>query len=331
MLHYFVNTNGPVPVSFLDSNFKGLKNRRFFSAYPRKALQELTAALCSRAQEEELELELIHNPLSTALQGVIFPQLSAGFFGFEPWDPLLPSFLGAIGNIPAAYEGHIKTARGYFREARDFHNKQEEIYLANMDFSIADSVKDETIEKLLSPYPIKDGGIEIHRYFGAATGEGNLDYIPELTTKISERYFIKGRPGTGKSTLLKSFAAAAVSRGFKTEIYHCSLEPNSLDMVVVRDIGLCILDSTAPHEYFPVREGDHIIDMYAMCVKPGTDQRYEEELAGLNTGYKSLVLRAVQELKAAQLCAGELEAALTPINSTVLEESKADLLKSIFG
>ena len=43
-------------------------------------------------------------------------------------------------------------------------------------------------------------------------------------------------------------------------------------MVIVRELGFAIFDSTAPHEYFPSREGDEIIDMYALIVTPGTDE-----------------------------------------------------------
>ena len=69
--------------------------------------------------------------------------------------------------------------------------------------------------------------------------------------------------------MLKKLAKAAEEKGFEVEVYHCGFDPNSLDMVIVRELGFAIFDSTAPHEYFPSREGDEIIDMYALIVTRG--------------------------------------------------------------
>lgn len=48
-------------------------------------------------------------------------------------------------------------------------------------------------------------------------------------------------------------------------------DPNSLDLVVIRDLGICLFDSTSPHEYFPSRDSDEIIDIYQEAVKEHTD------------------------------------------------------------
>lgn len=52
-----------------------------------------------------------------------------------------------------------------------------------------------------------------HRFFGAATPNRPVDFIQNLTENIPKRYFIKGRPGTGKSTILKKLAAKAEAAG----------------------------------------------------------------------------------------------------------------------
>lgn len=48
----------------------------------------------------------------------------------------------------------------------------------------------------------------------------------------------------------KKIAAAAESRGFDVEMYHCGFDPESIDMVLVRELKFCVFDSTNPHEYF---------------------------------------------------------------------------------
>lgn len=48
----------------------------------------------------------------------------------------------------------------------------------------------------------------------------------------------------------------------------------SLDMVLLRELDIVIFDSTAPHEYFPDRDNDEVVDMYEITVTPGTDEKY---------------------------------------------------------
>ena len=59
-------------------------------------------------------------------------------------------------------------------------------------------------------------------------------------------FYLKGGPGTGKSTLMKKLAAAF--SGEETALYHCASDPRSLDAVVFPSRGVFIADSTAPHE-----------------------------------------------------------------------------------
>ena len=59
-------------------------------------------------------------------------------------------------------------------------------------------------------------------------------------------YYLKGGPGTGKSTLMKKTAAAFA--GEHVSCWHCASDPHSLDAVVLEDRGIFLADATAPHE-----------------------------------------------------------------------------------
>ena len=100
-----------------------------------------------------------------------------------------------------------------------------------------------------------------HRFFGGATCKGAVDYVPELIELVGKRFFIKGRPGSGKSTMMKKIVAAAEQKGYDVDVYHCGFDAQSLDMVMVRELDWGIFDSTAPHEYFPSCEKEHVIDV----------------------------------------------------------------------
>ena len=186
-----------------------------------------------------------------------------------------------------------------------------------MDFEAMDELAEETAEKLFGGQKTDHAGSCADRFFGAATVNGSYDYIPNITQEIPKRYFLKGRPGTGKSTFLKMLARAAQDRGYRTEAYHCAFDPNSLDMIAVRELGLCVFDSTAPHEYFPDRDSDEIIDIYKAAVQPGTDEKYEKEIAGYSAGYKAKVREATGYL-------GEAKLAYHQYQRSVLESVNPD-------
>ena len=147
----------------------------------------------------------------------------------------------------------------------------------------------------------------MHRFFGAATQDGPVDYIDNLTASVGKRYFIKGRPGTGKSTFLKKLAERAVINGFHVEIYHCSFDPNSLDLIIIRELDFCLFDSTAPHEYFPSRETDEILDFYEVAVDETTEERYADELAEMKRQYQLEMSLAKEEIALANQVKNQAE------------------------
>ena len=92
--------------------------------------------------------------------------------------------------------------------------------------------------------------------------------MPEVTASIPKRYFIKGRPGTGKSTFLKKLARAALNRGYTVERYHCPSTPKAWIWSPCGSWASACWTAPLPHEYFPSRSGDEILDMYQLCVTP---------------------------------------------------------------
>lgn len=329
-IHLFAISNVPRHVSYYDSNFAPLKRCVRLSGYPHAVLDKIIAAAHRRAQEENTPDEIIHNCLDNTMQGIILPERSCGVFGFDVYDPEELNYMSITKDGAASIEEILGKAREIFTKARVIHDGQEKIYIAHMDFDAADRLTKETIHMLFDGKSLASPGTEVHRFFGAATVNGNVNYIPEVTRDIPKRYLIKGRPGTGKSTFLKRIAQAAVSHGFRTEIYHCSLDPDSLDLVAVRELGFCLFDSTAPHEYFPERPEDEIIDIYKTCVTPGTDEKYQAELGQSQQAYKELIAAGVAYLKRAKEESARFDATLPEIDDAVLKQVTQDILQKLF-
>lgn len=77
------------------------------------------------------------------------------------------------------------------------------------------------------------------------------------------QYIIKGGPGTGKSTLMKSLAAKAEANGLSVERYFCSSDSTSLDAVLIPSLSTVLLDGTSPHATEPTLFGvkDRYLDL----------------------------------------------------------------------
>ena len=97
----------------------------------------------------------------------------------------------------------------------------------------------------------------IHYFAGGNTAQGFHSCF-EALLPLSQRkrmFYLKGGPGVGKSTLMKRFAAAAEEKGIRTESFHCSSDPESLDGAAFPELGIGIMDGTAPHICDPAVPG----------------------------------------------------------------------------
>ncbi|OXS57723.1 hypothetical protein B1A99_16880 [Cohnella sp. CIP 111063] len=288
-----------------------------------------------------------------ALDGLIVPGLKLGVIDGTTPNAFVPKVEGAtilevdlaeacdksalearaaeIASLERDISGKYEEAYAGFAEALRVHDDWEKIYIGNMDFQAADELTVESISRLFGDRKQEGTAQEIHRFLGAATPQGAVDFVPGLTDGL-KRYLLKGRPGSGKSTMLKRLAAAAAERGFDAEVYHCGFDPNSLDMVVVREVGFAIFDSTAPHEYFPDRPSDEIVDMYERCIAPGTDETYAEELAPIKQQYSADMKRSIGLLAEARVLQDRLEglyaeAADSAALERIAEQFREDVLR----
>ncbi len=94
-------------------------------------------------------------------------------------------------------------------------------------------------------------------FLGANTPYGFRSLFRELydPTDGWRAYILKGGPGTGKSTLLKTIAARCGEAGVGYETIRCASDPNSLDALRIESKKICIADGTAPHVLDPKYPG----------------------------------------------------------------------------
>ncbi|MGE5507842.1 MAG: hypothetical protein ACM3RP_05080, partial [Chitinophagales bacterium] len=101
-----------------------------------------------------------------------------------------------------------------------------------------------------------NGATVRHVFPGGNTSRGFYSFYDHITgPEIRSIYVIKGGPGVGKSTLMRRIADELSLRGYTIEQHHCSADNNSLDGVVAPELGLALIDGTAPHVVDPKHPG----------------------------------------------------------------------------
>lgn len=322
--HYFAHGNTAHGAHFLyKSAFHGL-NKIFVLTGPQgMGKSTIMQRLAESLQGKGLHVQCFHSPLRPdELDGIILTEWKVGIVDGRVCKGISDSGAGEIVNIHfwEAFDdslilpGNFKTIedlrgkleRAYsdayetFATALRIHDEWEKYYIDNMDFSKADQIAENLIQQLYTGHESDTPTDSRHLFLGAATPRGAFDFIQSLTDQLERRIFIKGRAGSGKSTLLKKLACAAEKKGIEVQVFHCGFDPNSLDMLIFPKLRTAIFDSTAPHEYFPDRDGDEILDMYARTIAPGTDEAYAAEIAGIKARYSAKMKEAISHLAEAE-------------------------------
>ncbi len=209
----------------------------------------------------------------------------------------------------------------HLAEAKLIHDEWEHIYITNIDFQKLDFESDRLIADIFDLIPPKNTEPKnSDRFFGTMLPRDNINYIDNLTDGLKRRIFIKGRPGCGKSSLLKKIKAKALDLGYDTETYYCSLDSKSLDMIIIRELGVCIFDSTEPHEKFPIDERDEVFDIYRLAVNEGTDELYADELMHIISRYSSEIKKAKECLYTAAVLSKKHDILAKPDDNVVSQQ-----------
>ena len=149
-----------------------------------------------------------------------------------------------------------------------------------------------------------------HLFASAITPEGFIHYLPTLIGICSKRYIIEGGPGCGKSTLLSKLTESAVKRGIDVEVYHCSLNPDRIEHIIIPSMNVAVTTSHEPHEYI-ISDNDTLVDM-SQCLDETIVRRCSEIMEYDRRMMKRLLDRSVSTLRSAIITHDALEDIYTP-------------------
>ena len=152
------------------------------------------------------------------------------------------------------------------------------------------------------------------------------DYIISLD-EANRKYCIKGGPGVGKSSFIKSIASHFLDKGCDVELHHCSSDNNSLDAVVIKQAKVAILDATAPHIVDPKIPGavDEILNFGDYWNEKGFELQ-RKTLIDLNNEKKSMFDSSYRYL----MCAKQIQDDTETIAEQTVDKAKyRDMILSV--
>lgn len=297
-------------VNFLPSNVKEFDHIVILK-HPSNALKTSILKKIIQKFEMDHELEILCSSLGNKyLDGVIIREKSAAFV----IDTIATSGLSDAVEVDlglflkereqpdtvdasTAVKQCLQAAHNNFKQGLSIHDDLENIYINEMNFQKADKEAEIFIKQVFHKAEKKQRKPAIYRrLFGTNTPDGAVNTIDNLIEPLAKCYYLKGRAGTGKSHFMKKVMKTAEDYGLDIELYHCSFDPNSIDMVLVPELDFCIFDSTDPHEKKPERDDDTIIDLYEKTVRQGTDEKFADEIDNITRHYKAYMKKGMGDL-----------------------------------
>lgn len=168
--------------------------------------------------------------------------------------------------------------------AKVIHDDWEQLIQPAINWDGINSLLEELKKNGLGNIQLQKNAKVTHRLMGSLTPLGAKDTLSSISKNLKSRLYIKGLPGSGKSSFMKKFGEEAKKHGLDVRFIWCGLDANSVDGIVVPELQLCLVDATSPHVYEPEREGDEIVDFF-----PYIDQNLldEEAIAKVHEAYSN--------------------------------------------
>lgn len=351
ILNYFTSADTAQGfVSYFEDNMTGIKKLYILKGSSDEQKSSLIKSIGINWFIKGYDVEFIHNASDEEeIEAMIIPALSAAVVNGDASHMSQARACSATGEIIDMHSEsatrqptpedlislllskiheYYKLAYEQLHNALRIHNDWQKVYPSNIDFVKLNKLADTTIKNFLSDMSMKKEGIIKNRFFGGITRKGSVDFVADLTKDLTKRCFIKGYPGSDNSTVLQKIADDALLRGFDVEVYHWSLDPQRLNMIIIRELGLSFFDNTSPYEYLPSKDTDEVIDIYGPAVISGADQKYRDELGSIVSMYKEAISSGVSFLLKAKELHNQIQAV---IGEKMNQESFDKLYQDLLG
>jgi len=228
------------------------------------------------------------------------------------------------------------TAYSQLAEAKVIRDEMESYVTESMRFAPVNQLTADLTREILGERP---GRYEAepwarHLFRSAVSPDGVVHHIGSLLTEVKQLYLLKGRPGSGRSTLVEAVARAAHARGLDTEVYHCALEPHRADLVVIPAVRAAVLKDVEEVAFQPgtvpgLRVAAYDLDVF---LDRSRLAQYEVELMSAGQRFTAALNRAVWYIGEAKKTHDQLETFYIPaMDFTAVERRRDEVLQRILA
>ena len=144
----------------------------------------------------------------------------------------------------------FKRAYRYLNASKSIYDDIEYFYNTATDYSKINTAANEIINKIFTEiYRDNKLGKERHLFASAITPDGLVNYIDTIYNKVKNIYIIKGDCKTAKSKILSKIADYTVEYGLDCEIYHCALDPGTIEHILIPKLNTILITSNKYHNF----------------------------------------------------------------------------------
>lgn len=294
--YYVQGHTGKGYVNYIQKNLQGINRIILLESEATFVVTAVLNELLEQLADKEVEvIKSIEN--NTLIDGIIVREMSLAILNERIYDgpketitmtvQIDKEVKGLFAPVNKQPTNNYEKAYEHFAKGLEIHEQLEKIYIGEMNFKKADHIIERLLNQTFTHVNSKEReSIVYERLFGTNTPDGIVNTVPSLIEPIQHKIFILGRAGTGKSYLMNKVLERCLKLGIDVELYRCSLDPHSIDMLIIRELSVCIHDNTSPHVVKMDYENKQIIDMYKETVNQTTEEDNESTIVSLQQLYK---------------------------------------------
>lgn len=276
------------------------------------------------------DIEYLHcSSDSNSLDGVVIPKLKIAILDGTPPHLMDPKFPGAVDEIlnlgefwdteglvkiktqiqalKAKNKSCYQRAYNYLKMAQIAHEDLRDIYSKASNSKMLRRKTNQILEQIFAGLKNSEEPTHTkHLFASGITPEGLVNFLDSLFSGLDKRYILTGYPGTGKSELLKKVVLEAEKKGLQLEVFHCPLNVEKIDHIIIKDLNIGFITSIRPHTFEKLKDTDEIIDFNEGLIESKLDG-YKDTINYDNSIKWELLQKAVKSLEETKKVHDELE------------------------
>ncbi|MEG6616631.1 PRK06851 family protein [Peptococcaceae bacterium 1198_IL3148] len=199
----------------------------------------------------------------------------------------------------------FKIAYSQLAEAKVIKDERDGYYDEATNFAMVNGVIHQIAKSIISKADtqFKNEPKERHLFATALTPGGNVHHLDSILQDVQTLHLITGEASAIGSYIVGTIADAINIHGLDSEVYHCALEPEEVDLVVVPSIKVAILKDIPGINFKPqdipkikrieMYNLDQFIDQDILTV-------YDREIKCCNERLHAAICRALSYIAAAK-------------------------------